>query len=76
MYIPEREFQRSLSLYEMGVSCPKVIELVTDGERYGIIVEKVDGKKSFARIISEDPEQLEPLAKEFAREARQLHQLI
>lgn len=40
----EREFQRSLSLYEMDVSCPKVIELVTDGERYGLIVEKVDGK--------------------------------
>lgn len=70
----EREFRRSQALYEMGVSCPKVMDFVTDGSRYGMIVEKVKGKKSFARIISEDPDQLEPLAKAFARRARELHQ--
>ena len=71
----EREFLRSKALYEMGVSCPKVMDFVTDGSRYGMIVEKVKGKKSFARIISEDPGQLEALAKAFAQRARQLHQV-
>lgn len=69
----EREFLRSRSLYEMGVSCPEVMDFVTDGNGYGIIVKKVRGKKSFARIISEDPGQLEALAKEFAHRARELH---
>lgn len=68
-----REFQRSKSLYEMGISCPRVIDFVTDGERYGLIVERIKEKKSFARIISEDPSQLEPLARAFAQNARQLH---
>lgn len=67
------EFERSKSLYEMGVSCPRVIDYVSDGQRYGLIVERVKDKKSFARIISEDPSQLEPLAREFARQARLLH---
>lgn len=71
----EREFQRSQALYEMGVSCPEVKDFVTDGNGYGLIVEKVKGKKSFARIISEDPGQLEVLAKEFAHRARELHQV-
>lgn len=70
-----REFKRSKSLYEMGVNCPRVIDYVFDGERYGLIVERVKDKKSFARIISEDPSQLEPLAKAFARNARQLHEV-
>lgn len=68
-----REFQRSKSLYEMGISCPRVIDFVTDGELYGLIVERIKEKKSFARIISEDPSQLEPLARAFAQNARQLH---
>lgn len=71
----EREFLRSQAFYEMGVNCPKVIDFVTDGHRYGLIEEKVNGKKSFARIISEAPDQLEPLAKAFAQRARLLHQI-
>lgn len=70
-----REFQMSKWLYELGVSCPKVVDIVTDGERFGLVVEKVKDKKSFARIISEDPQQLDALAKMFAHEARQLHQV-
>ena len=69
-----REFQRSQSLYEMGISCPKIRGIVTDGHRYGLVAEKVNGKKSFVRIISEEPEQLETLARTFAHEAQKLHQ--
>lgn len=70
-----REFQRSASLYEMGISCPRVIDFVTDGARYGIVAERVKEKKSFARIISEDPRLLEPMARDFARNARKLHRV-
>ena len=70
----ELEFQKSRALFGMGVSCPEVKDFVTDGNAYGLIVKKVGGKKSFARIISEDPGQLETIAKEFAHRARELHQ--
>ena len=70
-----REFQMSKWLYELGVSCPKVVDIVTDGERFGLVVEKVKDKKSFARIISDDPCQLATLARTLAHEARLLHQV-
>lgn len=71
----EFEYLRTDSLYAMGVSCAKVIDLVTDGKRFGLIIEKVKDKRSFARIISDNPDQIVPLAKSFAQEARQLHQI-
>lgn len=71
----EREFQKSQSLHGMGISCPEVKDFVTDGKRYGLIIEKVKEKKSFAKIISEDPGQLETIAKEFARRAKELHRV-
>lgn len=69
------EFQMSKSLYDMGVNCPRVMDFVFDGERYGLIIERVKNKKSFATLIAEDPSQLEPLARAFARNVRQLHAL-
>lgn len=68
-----REFERSKSLYDMGLNCPKVVDFVFDGQRYGIIAERIKNKKSFATIIAEDPSQLEPLAKDFARNVKLLH---
>ena len=71
----ESEYLRTDSLHTMGVSCAKVLDFVTDGKRYGIIIEKVKGKQSFARIISENPDQIAFIAKTFAQEAHKLHQI-
>ena len=38
------------------------LEYVTDGQRYGMIVERIQGKESFGRIIADHPERLEELA--------------
>lgn len=70
-----REYQRSKALYQMGLNCPKVLDFVTDGERFGLTVEKVKNKKSFSRLIADDPQQLEAIAREFAQEAKALHQI-
>ena len=68
-----KEFYTSQTVYELGIPTPRPIRLVTDGERYGAEYELIENKKSFARIISENPECLEPLSKEFAALARSIH---
>jgi len=70
----EREFLVNKTVYEMGILTPKPIRLVTDGERFGAEYELIRNKRSFARIISQEPEQLEPLSLRFARLAREIHQ--
>ena len=69
----EREFLVNKTIYEMGLPTPKPTRLVTDGTRYGAEYELVPNKRSFTRIISQEPEQLEPLSVRFAELAKQLH---
>lgn len=71
----EIEFGFSKAVHDLGVRCPATLQLVTDGKRYGIITERLPGKKSFTRILSECPEMLEPLAKDMAEAARVLHSI-
>lgn len=69
----ERAFQISKAVYEAGIPSPRPIRYVTDGERFGGEYELIAGKRSYARIISEEPEQLEPLTRRFAALAKELH---
>lgn len=69
----EREFRISKAVYESGIPCPKPIRLVTDGQHFGGEYELIANKRSFTRIISQEPGQLEPLTLKFARLGRQLH---
>lgn len=68
-----REFLRSKAVYDMGIPSAKPIEFVTDGQRYGMIVERIQGKESFGRIIADHPERLEELACITADYAKALH---
>ena len=69
----EREFKVNKVVYDMGIPTPKPIRLVTDGTRYGAEYELIPNKRSFTRIISQEPEQLEPLSILFAKLAKELH---
>ncbi|MBQ7254527.1 MAG: TIGR02172 family protein, partial [Bacteroidales bacterium] len=69
----EREFKVNQVVYEMGIPTPRPIRLITDGTRHGAEYELIPNKRSFTRIISEEPEQLEPLSILFAKLARELH---
>ncbi len=70
----EREFLVNQVVYSLGIPTPKPIRLVTDGTRYGAEYELIPNKRSFTRIISQEPEQLEPLTLRFAQLAKALHQ--
>ena len=68
------EFLTARTVFEMGIPTPEPYRLVTDGERFGAEYELIRNKRSFARIISQEPEQLEPLSLRFAQLAREIHQ--
>lgn len=67
------EFYTARKVFEMGIPTPEPLRLVTDGERYGAEYELVKGKRSFTRIISEEPERLKEISLLFADWARKLH---
>lgn len=67
------EFFTARTVFEMGIHTPEPYRLVTDGERFGAEYELIRNKRSFARIISEEPERLEGVSLAFAKAARELH---
>ena len=69
-----REFRISQVVYEIGVPTPKPIRLITDGERFGAEYELINNKRSFTRIISQEPDKLVLLSERFAVLAKQIHQ--
>lgn len=69
-----REFHINQVVYESGLPTPKPIRLITDGTRFGAEYELISPKRSFTRIISQEPDKLVPLSELFAKLARQIHQ--
>lgn len=67
------EFFTARTVFEMGIPTPEPYRLVTDGERFGAEYELIRNKRSFARILSEEPERLEEISLAFAKAARELH---
>ncbi|MBQ6965557.1 MAG: TIGR02172 family protein [Bacteroidaceae bacterium] len=69
-----REFHINQVVYESGLPTPKPIRLITDGTRFGAEYELISPKRSFTRIISQEPDKLVPLSERFAVLAKQIHQ--
>jgi uncharacterized protein (TIGR02172 family) len=69
----KNEFWASRTAFELGISTPAPFRLITDGKRFGSEYELIEGKRSFSRIISQEPKRLEEISLEFARMARELH---
>lgn len=70
-----REFEMARAAYDAGVPTPKPFRLITDGERVGTEFELVENKRSFSRIISQQPERMQEIATRFAKDCRALHAL-
>ena len=60
-------------MFELGISSPEPGTLVTDGERTGIKFRRIRGKRSFSRMLSDEPERTEEFAREMARICKRLH---
>ena len=77
--IEDLEKEQSLinKAVEFGVKTPKVSDIVklSDG-KLGLIYQYIDGKKSIARAISEDLDNLDSYMKRFAKSIKDMHSKI
>lgn len=60
--------------FQLGVPTPLAGPVVKAGGQIGVIYERIAGKRSFARAVSQEPEKIEYFASRFARLARSLHE--
>ncbi len=70
-----KELELAQKVYSIGIPTPEPGDLVTDGQRLGIRFRRIEGKKSYARAVGDNPERTEYYAREFARLCRKLHQI-
>lgn len=80
LYFPDRTHQplnellMARKVYDAGIPTPEPGNyVVTADGRYGIRFQRIIGKKSFARAVSEDPSRMGEFAASFAAMCRQLH---
>ena len=70
---PLDEMILARKVYAAGIPTPEPGDYVTDGVRFGIRFRRIRDKVSYARAVGNHPENLVPLAEEFARECLRLH---
>ena len=56
------EFLTARTVFELGIPSPKPYRMITDGERSGAEYELIKNKRSYTRIISQEPKQLSDYA--------------
>lgn len=71
--VVEREKTVAKAVMLFGIPTPLVGSLYVDGNFKGLDFERIEGKRSFSRIISEEPERLEEMTVRFARMCKELH---
>ena len=49
------EFLTARTVYELGIPSPEPFRMITDGERSGAEYELIKNKRSYTRIISQEP---------------------
>ena len=67
----EKRYAREAML--LGVPTPLSGDLIEADGRHGIIFERIEGKVSFARALSNNPERYDELGKDYALLAKKLH---
>lgn len=69
----EQEFEASRIAFETGIPTPRVYEIVRDGKDHGYLCEKIEGKKSIARLCADNPNRIPEFAARMAEYGKQLH---
>ena len=58
-YTVKHEYDVSKAVESLGLSTPKMYEMVREGETYATISERIKDKKSLSRICHDEPERTE-----------------
>jgi len=68
-----KELVTSENVAALGITIAKPMQYVKVGNQYGAIFERVKGKRSLARIIADEPERTDEIARLFADMLKSLH---
>ncbi len=69
----EEEYRRAVDVAAMGIPTPKIYELVKADGKPGILFERIEHKRSFGRLVCDDPAGLPEYARIFAEHSKILH---
>lgn len=69
----QEEFDLDNEIQNLGIPAPKVLYMVQTGDRYGIVFQRINNKKSLCRIIGEEPERIPEFAKRLFDAGTLLH---
>lgn len=67
----EKNIARNVMIF--GIPTPLVGTLYENGENTGLDFERIEGKRSYSRIMAEEPDRLEEMSRRFAKMCKQLH---
>lgn len=70
------ELEVAEKVFRLGIPSPKPGELVTDGDRFGILFRRIRSKRSFSRMLSDEPERVEEFTREFAGWCKKIHNTV
>ena len=69
----EHEFYASRTAFEIGLPTPQVFEIVRNGKDHGYLCQRIEGKKSFARLCADVPDRIPEYAALMAEYGKVLH---
>ena len=68
-----KDFTMAKKVASLGITTAAVYEIVKVGDKFGVIYQNIKHKKSYSRLIADDPENLREYVKAFAARAKELH---
>lgn len=67
------DVQMAQKVASLGIATAEVYEIVNINGKFGVIYQNLKGKKSYSRLVADNPEKIDEYAKEFAAKAKALH---
>ena len=68
----KHEYDVSKAVESLGLSTPKMYEMVSVGDAYATISERIKNKKSLSRICHDEPDRTEEMARLLAKKGKEL----
>ena len=68
-----KDFTMARKVASLGITTAAVYEIVKVGDKFGVIYQNIKNKKSYSRLIADDPEQMREYVKAFAARTKELH---
>lgn len=71
----KKDILMAQNVASIGIATAKVYEIVKIEDKFGVIYQNLKGKKSYSRMIADNPEKVDEYAKAFAKKAKELHSM-